>query len=102
MYLQHLTLAIFEPLVEDVLAAELQDQPHPRDIIVEATRNLQTLIRLYYLRHGFEAMDLFIVIPLIYAGFKCLEAISDRTSESDLYLLCSTLMLVVSGLYQQR
>lgn len=47
-------------------------------------------------------MDLFIVIPLIYAGFKCLEAISDQTSEADLHLMRSTLMLVVSGLYQQR
>lgn len=95
-------LAMFEPLVDEVVGAELQQYPRPQDIIAESSRNLQTLIRLYYLRHGFEAMDLFIVIPLIFVGFKCLDSINDGVSKSELDLLRSTLMLVVNGLYHQR
>lgn len=102
LYLHYVTLAIFEPLVDEKLSPGLIHNPDPREIVAEATRNLQTLIRVYYLRHGFEATDFFIVIPIVYAGFKCLDAINDKTPESNLDLPRSTLMLVVKALYHQR
>lgn len=100
--MQHLALAIFEPLVDTKLDADLIHSPSPHQIVTEATRNLQTLIRVYYVRHGFEAMDLFIVVPLIYIGLKCLETIKQDIPKADLDLMRSTLMLVVNGLYYQR
>ncbi|KAM0234102.1 hypothetical protein ACHAP5_010162 [Fusarium lateritium] len=91
-----------EPLDEAEVEITLVYKPYPKDIMAEAIRNVQTLLRLYYLRHGFEAMDSFVVVPLIYIGMKCLEKISDQIPQTDLELMRSTLMLVVYGLYQQH
>lgn len=68
----------------------------------ESKRQTQTLIRLYYLRHGYDAMDLFLVVPLMMAASDCLEAIDRGTTGRDLEVLRSTLILVAKGLYNQR
>jgi hypothetical protein len=102
IYFQHLTLAIFEPLLNDELDEQADHQPDPKTVVAEATRNLQTLMRLYQIRHSFEAMDLFLVVPLTYLGFKSLEAIGDQPSPRDLDVLRSTLILAVHGLYLQK
>ena len=65
-------------------------------------KSLQTLVRLYYMRHGFEAMDLFIVIALMLTGYDCIDAIGERTPPHELEALRSTLVLVAQGLYCQR
>ncbi|KAK2590782.1 hypothetical protein QQS21_011536 [Conoideocrella luteorostrata] len=98
MYFYYLVLAIYEPLLD----TKANQEASPQRIIAEAKRYLQTLIRLYYLRHGFDAMDLFIVIPLMLAGSECIEAINERTSAPQLKTLRSTLILVAKGLYSQR
>lgn len=82
--------------------AQTDHQPPPQQLVAEAKKHLQTLIRLYYLRHGYDAMDLFIVIPLMLAGSECVEAINDQTPAAELELLRSTLILVAKGLYSQR
>lgn len=100
MYYHNLILAIYEPLLD---SRTIQDQDESlRRIVDHSSKCLQTLVRLYYLRHGFDAMDLFIVIPLVMAGFKCIDAITDQTPEAKLQDLRSTLVLVVKGLYEQR
>ncbi|KAK7973482.1 hypothetical protein PG988_007616 [Apiospora saccharicola] len=86
--------------------------PLPQAVVVEATRYLQTLIRLYYLRHGFESMDLFIVIPLVNAGFHIIDDINHHQihspsqnpsiSPEKLEVLRSTLILIAKGLHSQR
>lgn len=98
MYYHYLIISIFEPLVD---TATDQD-PSPRQLVAEAKKHLQTLVRLYYLRHGFEAMDLFIVVPLMQTGFECLKAIDEELSESKIEILRSTLILVAKGLNSQR
>lgn len=98
MYYYHLVLTIFRPLVASI--ADL-DSPAQK-VVDEATRNLLTLIRLYYLRHGFEAMDLFIVIPLMLAASDCITAIHNDTPFAELQVLQSTLILVAKGLHLQR
>ncbi|KAK2596784.1 hypothetical protein QQS21_006112 [Conoideocrella luteorostrata] len=50
----------------------------------------------------FDAMDLFIVIPLVLAGSQCIEAINEQTPASQLETLRSTLILVTKGLSSQR
>ncbi|KAJ4382399.1 hypothetical protein N0V86_002734 [Didymella sp. IMI 355093] len=79
--------------------------PSPHEIVADATRYLQTLIRIYYLRHGYEAMDLFIVIPLMLSASDCVDALDaadSRTPPDELELLRSTLILVTMGLFTQR
>ena len=98
MYYYNLVLALYEPLVD----AETDQLPCPRQIISDALKHLQTLVRLYYLRHGYDAMDLFIVIPLVLLGFKCIDGIDEHSSGASLESLRSTLMLIAKGLYNQR
>jgi hypothetical protein len=47
-------------------------------------------------------MDLFIVIPLMVAGFECIGAIDEQTPVAKLETLRSTLILVAKGLSNQR
>ena len=47
-------------------------------------------------------MDLFIVIPLMLAGFKVLDTIDKNPPAAQLEVLRSTLMLVTTGLCSQR
>ena len=98
MYYHHLILTIFKPLLDK----EIDQDASPQHVVDEASRYLQTLIRLYYLRHGFEAMNLFIVIPLVLAAYDCLDAINEHTSAFQLEQLRSTLILVAQGLNAQR
>ncbi|KAH7109611.1 putative C6 transcription factor [Dendryphion nanum] len=98
MYYHHLILTIFKPLLDTKVDSELS----PQQIVDHSTICLQTLFRLYFLRHGYEAMDLFIVIPLTLAASDCIDAINDQTPTSELEALRSTLILVVTGLHSQR
>ena len=98
IYYYNLILAIHEPLLD----ATAEARPMLQQIVDDASKHLGTLIRLYYLRHGFEAMDLFIVIPLILTGFKCVNALNDHTPAVDLDTLRCTLLLAAKGLYSQR
>ncbi|ETS83860.1 hypothetical protein PFICI_05736 [Pestalotiopsis fici W106-1] len=98
MYYHNLVLNMFEPLLDE----ETDRVPGPQQIIDDSNKHLRTLVRLYYLRHGFDAMDLFICIPLILVAFKCADAIDQFTSASQLEALRSTLILVVKGLSSQR
>ena len=98
IYYHHLLLTIYEPL----LGTRTNQEPSPQRIVADAKKHLQTLIRLYYLRHGFKAMDLFIVIPLMLAGIECVEAIDEGTAVNELETLRSTLILAAKGLYNQR
>ncbi|ETN39142.1 uncharacterized protein HMPREF1541_05365 [Cyphellophora europaea CBS 101466] len=99
IYYQHLMLTIFEPLLDAKDVGELD----PKRIVADAKRDLETLVRLYYLRHGFEAMDLFIVIPLMLIGYSYIAAIdSNQVPHRELEASRSTLILVAQGLYSQR
>lgn len=98
MYCHHLVLTIYEPLLD----AKPEEETSSQQIVADATRNLQTLVRLYYVRHGFEAMDLFIVIPLMLIAFECTNIIDEQTPVVELEALRSTLILVTHGLYSQR
>jgi hypothetical protein len=101
MYYYHLILTLFKPLLD----IPTDDVPSPHQIVADATRFLQTLIRVYYLRHGYEAMDLFLVIPLMLSASECVDALDaadEQTPPEELELLRSTLILVAMGLFTQR
>ncbi|TDZ32162.1 Nitrogen assimilation transcription factor nirA [Colletotrichum spinosum] len=98
IYYYHLILMMFEPL----LAADTTNDAVLQKTVADAKRYLQTLVRLYYLRHGFEAMDLFVVIPLMLTGYDCIDALGEEASEDKVETLRSTLLLVAKGLQNQR
>lgn len=89
-------------MCEPLLDLNIDRSPTPNQLVADAKRHMQTLVRLYYLRHGFEAMDLFIVIPLMLTGYDCVDTIDAGNPEDDLETLRSTLILVAQGLHGQR
>lgn len=66
-----------------------------------AGRCLETLVRLWYLRHGFTATTSFLCQPLALIGFRCLEAIKRQDRADELEAIRSTLFLVAKGLREQ-
>jgi hypothetical protein len=78
-----------------------------QDVIAQATIQLESILRIYYLRHSFEAYDLTLTVFLIHLAnltFVAVEQLeqgsvnaSADTSES----LLSTLLLCFKGLYDQ-
>lgn len=98
MYYHHLTLAMYELLLDSGAG---QDSL-PLQMVTAARKYLQTLVRLYYLRHGYDAMNLYLVIPLMLVGEHCINSIDKQTPEPRLEALRSTLILVAKGLADQR
>ncbi|ESU09854.1 hypothetical protein FGSG_12447 [Fusarium graminearum PH-1] len=86
------------PLLDTVSTRESS----PHHMVSNAKKNMHTLVRLYFLRHGFEAMDLFIVVPLVMIGFESANLINNDTPADEIESLRATLILVAQGLYYQR
>jgi hypothetical protein len=89
---------MFVPLLQ----METKQDFRIHEIIADAKKYLQTLVRLYYIRHGYDAMDLFIIVPLVLVASDCVEAVNDQMPTDQLELLRSTLILAATGLYNQR
>ncbi|KAJ3473207.1 hypothetical protein NLG97_g10449 [Lecanicillium saksenae] len=98
MHYHHLLLSIYEPLLDAVAPYKYT----PREIVASSRKYLHTLVRIYFLRHGYEAMDLFIVIPLMVLADDCLEMMERGGSEAELEELRSTVILIAKGLHDQR
>ena len=67
-------LTLFAPFID----VTTDQTPNPSEIILNARKSLEIIIRLYYLRHGFDAMDLFIVFPLMVIGIDCLDTLNEK------------------------
>ena len=65
-----------------------------------AIRCLETIIRLYYLRHGYEFADPFLPYFLQLLGYFIVENIQTK-DEKQLKALHSTLILCTKGIYEQ-
>jgi hypothetical protein len=78
-----------------------------QDVIAQAAMQLESILRMYYLRHSFEAYDLMLTVFLVHLAnltFTAVEQleqgslnVSTEASES----LLSTLILCFKGLYDQ-
>jgi hypothetical protein len=70
----------------------------------EAVANLETVIRMYYRRHSFQACDTFMTNFVLMLATLMMEAIKQRTgvtSATHLEHLRSTVLLCVKCLYDQ-
>jgi hypothetical protein len=74
---------------------------NPRDIVSDADRDINILLRLCYFRHGFTGADSWLTSPLAKIGFVSIQSINDQTSPQDLAYLRSSLSLALRGLYEQ-
>lgn len=94
---QYQIINLFTPFLED----ECDIQPSPKKIVDDASKQMQTLAHLYYLRHGFGEINVYLIFPLTYIGLMCVRSITEEMSASDLEDARSTLFLVVKGLCDQ-
>ncbi|KAK6210877.1 hypothetical protein LQW54_005752 [Pestalotiopsis sp. IQ-011] len=82
-----------------------EELPHPGNVVMQSKRSLETLIRLYYLRHGFESYDptmIFFVSLLAWNSlrdYKQLISLDPKSPHSDETL--STLVLCAKFLWEQ-
>lgn len=73
----------------------------PRELLSSSKRSFETVIRLYYLRHGFEALDYFMVQYLSMLAFMARRAIHANMQKTTLQSLQSTIILATMGLRDQ-
>ncbi len=84
---------------------------HPAETRDASFRHLETLLRVYYLRHGYEHGDIFLGHCLAQLGFAALNRMAVLSATggdparaaptSDLHSLRATLALVGKGLHEQ-
>ncbi|KAF2647340.1 hypothetical protein K491DRAFT_772515 [Lophiostoma macrostomum CBS 122681] len=73
----------------------------PRNIVSDAERDINVLIRLYYFRHGFADAHVYLTAPLSKLGFMSLNSINDRMTRQELEYARSSLLLALRGLREQ-
>lgn len=94
----HIVLMILcQPYVNEVWNDEL----NPRDVVCNAERDINVLIRLYYFRHGFEDAHVYLTSPLTKLGFMALNNIHGQASAQELEDQRSSLLLALRGLREQ-
>ncbi len=70
--------------------------------MVHPVRCFETLVRLYYLRHGFEFYDSFLIYFLTLLGNAVVERAAATRDTVTVRALRSTIALCVKGVYNQR
>ncbi|CAI6315083.1 unnamed protein product [Periconia digitata] len=86
-----------QPFIND----EWDDEYIPKNIVSNAERDINVLVRLYHLRHGFEDPHVYLTSPLVKLGFMSLHSINDQTPPEILHYTRSSLLLALKGLREQ-
>ncbi|KAI2468404.1 hypothetical protein F4781DRAFT_269312 [Annulohypoxylon bovei var. microspora] len=99
MHYHVLLISLFEPFLQmDYIGSETS----PAQIVGHSKACFETLVRIYYLRHGFESLDSALIQFLHLLGFSALRDTSSVEKGSMEYeTLRSTLMLCAKGLREQ-
>lgn len=90
-------MTICQPFIGD----QCNDEYSPKDIVLNAKRDINILVRLYYIRHGFEVASVYLTSPLSKVGFMSLHNINNPTTPEELELDRSSLLLALEGLHEQ-
>jgi hypothetical protein len=76
-------------------------QRQPQELLSESKCSLEILLRLHYLRHGFEANNAFMVQYLSLLAFSTYTTIQTAEHSTSLQTLRSTIVLAATGLRDQ-
>jgi hypothetical protein len=101
MHYHQFVIDLATPILGHTELGGVQLNPPPRDIYTDAVTHLETLIRLYYLRHGFDSTDSFLVQFLGLLNFLTINAIETSAGSSFLESRRSTLLLLSKGIHDQ-
>jgi hypothetical protein len=99
LFEEPMTTQLEQPENKDQVKQTLQKPP--REILWESKSSTEILIRLYYLRHGFEANNAFMVQNLSLLAFTTMAAIQAGNYPGPLDALRSTIVLAAMGLRDQ-
>lgn len=93
-------MTLYQPLVPDAGI-----DPIPLSVVQNSVKSVETLLRVYYLRHGFESLFSILCQPLAFIAFMCLDRLEMGKKQSqpqaELESIRSTLFLAVKGLGEQ-
>lgn len=101
MHYNHMLIDLFTPIVQYTGIDGTPLAKTPREVYQEAVSHLETIIRLYYLRHGFEAFDGFL---LHFLGTLChltMNAVEAGPGSPFLESRRSTILLLMKGIHDQ-
>ena len=76
------------------------DNLTPAQIVTRAAARLETLIRLHYLRHSFDALDVVTTIFLVVLGSVSVRVVAGQTGSKQQHD-ASTFLLCAKGLHDQ-
>ncbi|KAI0136821.1 hypothetical protein BJ170DRAFT_589783 [Xylariales sp. AK1849] len=101
MQLHTLLISLFEPFEQLIDAVSAYGSPS--EIVAQSKACLETLVRLYYLRHGFESYD---ITLSLYVSLLAWSSLRDyvqmkETGSKDQNAMLSTLVLCAKGLWDQ-
>ncbi|KAF2819660.1 hypothetical protein CC86DRAFT_388059 [Ophiobolus disseminans] len=109
----HVIIMLFDaqlsPVENDGSPLSEHQRAAARDITAQAIAQLEALLRIYYLRHGFESYDSMLLVHLVHLGNVALTRLArlERNQEYEghkhdtVESLRSTLILCLKGLYDQ-
>jgi hypothetical protein len=97
------------PIENDGPPLSASQRATAHDIIAQATTQLESLLRLYYLRHGFGSYDALLLVHLVHIGNASLTRLEQieqgsqthDASHATIESLRSTLILCLKGLHDQ-
>ncbi|KAI0596077.1 hypothetical protein F4775DRAFT_566407 [Biscogniauxia sp. FL1348] len=99
MHYHNLMIYLFEPFEK---MDPIDGEDSPGDILGQSKACFETLVRLYYLRHGFECHDASLVHFLALLGFSALRDLATAdNSNNNIEELRSTVVLCAKGLWDQ-
>ncbi|OWT42895.1 hypothetical protein VFPPC_17912 [Pochonia chlamydosporia 170] len=105
MHYFNVVLCLFEPFVTTSQSDKENDEDKvegesPEQVLLNTKIRLETVWRLYYLRHGFDSYDPFMLQVLIVLGFMSCKALSGSgllLQQAELFR--STMVLAGKGMY---
>lgn len=104
MHMHVLLIRLFEPFENVSQIFAIDDLPQPGNIVVQSKVSLETLVRLYYLRHGFESYDPtmpFFVSLLAWNSLRDYKQMMLAQNSPHLDAALSTMMLCAKFLWEQ-
>ncbi|KAI0837274.1 hypothetical protein F5Y06DRAFT_287886 [Hypoxylon sp. FL0890] len=94
-----LLISLFEPFLQ---MGYIHAEANPNTIVSRSKACFETLMRIYYIRHGYESLDTSLIQFLHLLGFSALRDISSAERGSTMHeAIRSTLMLCAKGLWDQ-
>lgn len=106
MHFYFILINILRPIVTHEWRNDIQPgktiPPYtPHEAYLNATVRFETLIRIYYLRHGFEALDSFLMQFLGALACMTIDAITQNPAVPHVETLRSTVLLATKGMWEQ-